>query len=63
MQSWEEKIFIKKEGIAEVKQIGRLKGQTDFLKKLSNKFSPEQIAAMLEIEISAVENIIKELAK
>ena len=63
MQSWEEKIFIKQEGIAEGKQIGRLKGKTDFVKKLSNKFSTEQIAEMLEIDISEVENIIKELAK
>ena len=63
MQSWEEKIFIKQEGIAEGKQIGRLKGKTDFVKKLSNKFSTEQITEMLEIDISEVENIIKELAK
>lgn len=63
MQSWEEKILIKQEGIAEGKQIGRLKEKTDFVKKFSNKFSTEQIAEMLEIDISEVENIIKELAK
>ena len=33
------------------------------MRKLSNKFSIEQIAEMLEIDISEVENIIKELAK
>ena len=44
MQSWEEKILIKQEGIAEGEQIGRSKGKTAFVKKLSNKFSIEQIA-------------------
>ena len=34
-----------------------------FVKKLSNKFSIEQIAEMLEIDISEVEKIIKEIAK
>ena len=60
MQSWEEKILIKQEGIAEGEQIGRSKGKTEFVKKLSNKFSIEQIAEMLEIDISEVENIFKE---
>ena len=59
MQSWEEKILIKQEGIAE----GRLEGKQELMRKLSNKFSIEQIAEMLEIDISEVENIIKELAK
>ena len=59
MQTWEEKILIKQEGIAE----GRLEEKQEFMKKLSNKFSIEQIAEMLEIDISEVENIIKELAK
>ena len=59
MQSWEEKILIKQEGIAEGEQIGRSKGKTEFVKKLSNKFSIEQIAEMLEIDISEVEKIIK----
>ena len=54
MQSWEEKILIKQEGIAE----GRLEEKQEFMKKLSNKFSIEQIAEMLEIDISEVENII-----
>ena len=63
MQTWEEKILIKQAGIAEGEQIGRSKEKTEFVKKLSNKFSIEQIAEMLEIDISEVEKIIKELAK
>lgn len=59
MQSWEEKILIKQEGIAE----GELEEKQELMRKLSNKFSIEQIAEMLEIDISEVENIIKELAK
>ena len=55
MQSWEEKILIKQEG--------KLEGKQELMRKLSNKFSIEQIAEMLEIDISEVENIIKELAK
>ena len=51
MQSWEEKILIKQEE------------KQELMRKLSNKFSIEQIAEMLEIDISEVENIIKELAK
>ena len=54
MQSWEEKILIKQEG--------KLEGKQELMRKLSNKFSIEQIAEMLEIDISEVENIIKELA-
>ena len=59
MQSWEEKILIKQEGITE----GKLEEKQELMRKLSNKFSIEQIAEMLEIDISEVENIIKELAK
>ena len=59
-ESWEEKILIKQAGIAEGEQIGRSKEKTEFVKKLSNKFSIEQIAEMLEIDISEVENIFKE---
>lgn len=59
MQSWEEKILIKQEGIAE----GKLEEKQELMRKLSNKFSIEQIAEMLETDISEVENIIKELAK
>ena len=59
MQSWEEKILIKQEGIAQ----GKLEEKQELMRKLSNKFSIEQIAEMLEIDISEVENIIKELAK
>ena len=63
MQTWEEKILIKQAGIAEGEQIGRSKEKTELVKKLSNKFSIEQIAEMLEIDISEVEKIIKEIAK
>ena len=59
MQSWEEKILIKQEGIAE----GKLEEKQELTRKLANKFSIGQIAEMLEIDISEVENIIKELAK
>ena len=62
-ESWEEKILIKQAGIAEGEQIGRSKEKTEFVKKLSNKFSIEQIAEILEIDISEVEKIIKEIAK
>ena len=55
MQSWEEKILIKQEG--------ELEGKQELMRKLSNKFSIEQIAEMLEIDISEVEKIIKEIAK
>ena len=59
MQTWEEKILIKQEGIAE----GRLEEKKELTRKLANKFSIEQIAEMLEIDISEVEKIIKEIAK
>ena len=52
MQSWEEKILIKQEG--------KLEGKQELMRKLSNKFSIEQIAEMLEIDILEVENILKE---
>ena len=57
MQSWEEKILIKQEGIAE----GRSEEKRELLKKLSDKFSVKQISEMLEIDISEVENVIKEV--
>ena len=64
MQTWEEKILIKQEGIAEGRLAGRLEGKLEekqeLTRKLSNKFSIEQIAEMLEIDISEVENILKE---
>ena len=56
MQSWEEKILIKQEGIAE----GRLEEKKELTRKLANKFSIAQIAEILEIDISEVENILKE---
>ena len=52
MQSWEEKILIKQEGKLERKQ--------ELMRKLSNKFSIEQISEILEIDILEVENIHKE---
>ena len=55
MQSWEEKILLKQEG--------KLEGKQELMRKLSNKFSIEQIAEILEIDISEVENMIKEFAK
>ena len=52
MQSWEEKILIKQEGKLDRKQ--------ELMRKLSNKFSIEQISEILEIDILEVENILKE---
>ena len=64
MQTWEEKILIKQEGIAEGRLEGRLEGKLEekqeLTRKLANKFSIEQIAEMLEIDIFEVENILKE---
>lgn len=64
MQTWEEKILIKQEGIAEGRLEGRLEGKLEekqeLTRKLANKFSIEQIAEILEIDISEVENIFKE---
>ena len=60
VQSWEEKILIKQEGIAEGILEGKLEEKQELMRKLSNKFSIEQIAEMLEIDISEVENILKE---
>ena len=64
MQTWEEKILIKQEGIAEGRLEGRLEGKLEekkeLTRKLANKFSIEQIAEILEIDISEVENILKE---
>ena len=68
MQSWEEKVLIRQEGIAEGKKLGYEEGKKELLKnlvskKLAKNISTEQIAEILEIDISEVENIIKELAK
>lgn len=52
MHSWEEKILIKQEG--------KLEGKQELMRKLSNKFSIEQISEILEIDILEVENILKE---
>ena len=53
MQSWEERIMIKQEGIAE----GRIEGEKALLKSLIEK----KISAMLEVDVSEVENIMKEI--
>ena len=60
MQTWEEKILIKQEGIAEGRLEGKLEEKQELTRKLANKFSIEQIEEMLEIDISEVENILKE---
>ena len=60
MQTWEEKILIKQEGIAEGRLEGKLEEKQELTRKLANKFSIKQIAEMLEIDISEVENILKE---
>ena len=61
MQSWEERIMIKQEGIAE-----GIEGEKAFLKsliekKMAKKYSAEQISTMLEVDVSEVENIMKEI--
>ena len=65
MQSWEERIMIKQEGIAEGRiegeKIGKLRGKRELLEKLSDKFSIEQISEMLEIDVSELKNIMKEM--
>ena len=54
MQTWEEKILIKQEGIAEGRLEGKLEEKQELTRKLANKFSIEQIAEMLDIVISEV---------
>ena len=44
-----------------IKQEGQLEGKQELMRKLSNKFSIKQISEMLEIDISEVENVIKEV--
>ena len=65
MQTWEEQIMIKQKGITEGRiegeKIGRLRGKRELLEKLSDKFSIEQISEMLEIDISELKNIMKEI--
>ena len=51
---------IRKEKIL-IKQEGQLEGKQELMRKLSNKFSIKQISEMLEIDISEVENVIKEV--
>ena len=62
MQTWEEKILIKQEGIRE----GIAEGEKRLLvsqiqKKLAKNYSAEQISEILEIDISQVENIVEEI--
>ena len=62
MQTWEEKILIKQEGIRE----GIAEGEKRLLvsqiqKKLAKNYSAEQISEILEIDISKVENIVEEI--
>ena len=62
MQTWEERIMIKQEGIAE----GKIEGEKALLKsliekKMVKKYSAEQISEMFEIDASEVENIMKEI--
>ena len=65
MQTWEEQRMIRQEGITEGRiegeKIGRLRGKRELLEKLSDKFSIEQISEMLEIDISELKNIMKEI--
>ena len=58
MQAWEERLMVKQEGIKEGENI-ILRSQ--FSKKLDKKYSAEQIAEMLELDVADVEKIIKKL--
>ena len=60
MQAWEERLMVKQEGIKEGEKI-ILRSQIS--KKLDKKYSAEQIAEMLELDVADVEKIIKELQK
>lgn len=58
MQAWEERLMVKQEGIKEGEKI-ILRSQ--IIKKLDKKYSAEQIAEMLELDVADVEKIIKKL--
>ena len=58
MQTWEEKVLIKQEGIAEGEKRLLV---SQIQKKLAKNYSAEQISEILEIDISQVENIIEEI--
>ena len=58
MQTWEEKILIKQEGIAEGEKRLLV---SQIQKKLAKNYSAEQISEILEIDISKVENIVEEI--
>ena len=62
MQTWEEKILIKQEGIREGIEEGEKRLLVSQIqKKLAKNYSAEQISEILEIDISQVENIIEEI--
>ena len=58
MQTWEEKVLIKQEGIAEGEKRLLV---SQIQKKLAKNYSAEQISEILETDISQVENIIEEI--
>ena len=58
MQTWEEKILIKQEGIAEGEKRLLV---SQIQKKLAKNYSAEQISEMLEIDVLEVKNIIEEI--
>ena len=58
MQTWEEKVLIKQEGIAEGEKRLLV---SQIQKKLAKNYSAEQISEILEIDISKVENIVEEI--
>ena len=60
MQAWEERLMVKQEGIKEEEKI-ILRSQIS--KKLDKKYSADQTAEMLELDVADVEKIIKELQK
>ena len=52
--------------VGEIREEGRIEGEKALLKnliekKMAKKYSVEQISAMLEIDVSEVENIMKEI--
>ena len=58
MQTWEEKVLIKQEGIAEGEKRLLV---SQIQKKLAKNYSAEQISEMLEIDVLEVKNIIEEI--
>ena len=54
MQAWDERLIVKQEG-------EKIVLRSQISKKLDKKYSAEQIAEMLELDVADVEKIIKEL--